>query len=251
VVSGTIRDVASHPVPYAYIFDRADGLSAVSDSSGAFQLNASAVGGIIPIRVRRLGFVARDTVLGSAKGNALVLDLLLDSAQSVDTISNVDASFGYFETLDRHGFYRRRSLPTSGIFLTADEIEKLNPRRTADVLRGLANVDVVSPEGSSSDEDHPASKEDGCALALVIDGKRAAYRNGDSADPAVALARSAQAHVSDVNAESEGLADPFAVLLPPELIAGLELYPVASTVPSEFHAYAKYCGVLVVWTKSH
>ena len=225
VVSGTVSDASGRPIPNAYIFDRANAQSVVSDSRGAFHLSASPVGGVIPLSFRSQGFLARDTLLEPGNTNAFALRVALDPAGGTDSLNADDVRIGYFETLDRNGFYRRRSLATSGIFVTADEIARSNPLRITELLRDLPNIEVISPQGSSSDEDYPASQEHGCALTLLVDGKLATYRHDGS--------------------ESTNT---FAALVPPDAVVGFEVYPVASAIPKEFARYEIACGMIAVWT---
>jgi hypothetical protein len=225
VVSGTVSDASGRPISNAYIFDRANAQSVISDIRGAFQLSASPVGGIIPLSFRRRGFVARDTLLEPGSKNAFALQMALDATEGTDSLNADDVRIGYFETLDRNGFYRRRSLAPLGIFVTADEIARRNPLRLTEILRDLPSVEIISPRGSSGVEDYPASQESGCALALVVDGNVAAYRKDAS--------------------DSTGA---FAALVPPELVVGLEVYPVASAIPEQFARDAIACGMIAVWT---
>jgi hypothetical protein len=224
-VSGMVSDASGHPIPHTYIFDRANAQSVVSDSRGAFHLSASPVGGVIPLSFRSQSFLARDTLLEPGNKNAFALRVALDPARGTDSLNADDARIGYFATLDRNGFYRRRSLATPGIFVTADEIARNNPLRITELLRDLPNIEVISPQGSSSDEDYPASQEHGCALTLLVDGKPATYRKD----------------VSDST-------NTFAALVPPDLVLGVELYPVASAVPEQFARYSISCGMIAVWT---
>ena len=225
VVSGTVSDASGRPIPDAYIFDRANVRTVVSDGMGAFQLSASPVGGIIPLSLRRRGYIARDTVLEPGSKNAFALRATLEAARGRDSLNADDARIGYFETLDRNGFYRRRSLAPSGIFVTAEEIARTNPLRLTELLRDLPNIEVISPQGLSGDEDYPASQESGCALTLVVDGKAADYRK--------------------LSAEST---PSFAALVPPDIVVGLEAYPVASGIPEPFARDGVTCGVIAVWT---
>ena len=248
-VSGILADASNAPIPYAYVFDRAGGRSAISDARGAFQLDASPVGGIIPLTIRLTGYLPRDTVLSPGSGNAFALQVSLAPTAVGDSLYGDDPRIGYFATLDRNGFYRRRSLAT-GTFITAEEIDQRNPPRTTELLRDLQDVDVISPNGSSGDQDFPASTETGCALTLLIDGKPAEYRNAQQASspaksPTVVTATSSYPE-STVNTSR----DTFAELVPPELVAGLELYPHASAVPEQFKHGATGCGVIAVWTRS-
>jgi hypothetical protein len=228
VFSGSVTDASGRPIPNAYIFDRANAQSVVSDSGGGFRLRSSPVGGIIPLRIRRRGYLARDTVLEPGSKNALPLRLILATAGEKDSLNVDDIEIGYFETLDRSGFYRRRSMVPPGVFITADEVGRRDPLRTTELLRDLPGIEIISPEGSSGDDDYPTSQESGCALALLIAGKSVDYKTGDSTDSKEA----------------------FGALVPPDLIAGLEVYPVASAMPEELAGTAQGCGMIAVWTRS-
>ena len=228
VFSGMVADAAGRPISNAYIFDRANAQSVVSDSSGQFRLSSSPVGGVISLSIRRRGFLARDTVLEPGSKNALPLRLTLAAAGEKDSLNADDIGIGYFETLDRSGFYRRRAMASTAIFITADEVGRRDPLRTTDLLRDLPGIEVISPDGSSGDDDYPTSQETGCALGLLIAGKPVNYKTGDSTD-------SKQA---------------FGALVPLDLIAGVEVYPLASAIPPELVGTARACGMIAVWTRS-
>jgi hypothetical protein len=245
VLHGAVRDAAGRPVDRARVritwreevslrdlrgmarFQRPDlKLEVVTDNSGKYAACgfSSKTRGIVEVIVGNR--LASRTGFDFAQGPVVERDLALPEntpMRSADTVA-----IRYLETLERNGFYRRRAVATAGIFITAEEIRGRKPPRITELLRDIPGIDVISPRGSSDNEDFPATEETGCPLTLLVNGKPAHYRTDDLA-------------VST---------DTFAALVPPDVVVGLEVYTVSSAVPKQFGQTAGGCGLIVVWTRS-
>jgi hypothetical protein len=250
LVSGTIRDRVGQPIPYTYILDRSSKESAVSDSLGVFRLTSFPVGGTIPLSIRRADYLARDTIAEPGNANAILVRIHLDSAHANDTLRTEPPAAGYFEALDRNGYYRRRSLAGEGTFITTDAIDRRSPHRITEMLREIPNIEVISPRGMSGEEDFPATADSGCTLPLVLDGQPIRYYTGDALDSSSRPQVNAVKAAASGQADSTRSIDTFAALVPPDLIVGIEVYSRPSAVPKELQRYAGDCGLVIAWTKS-
>lgn len=250
VVFGTIVDKGGRPVPYAYVSEPASGRVTVSDTAGNFSLVGTPLGGIIPVSIRRVGFIAHDSTLEVKSANPIELRVTLNPRNKSDSVAADEPEIGYFEILDRVGFYQRRALMTSPKFITAADIGKLDTDRITEVLRDFDDVQVVSPLGSSGVADFPSSRDNGCALALVVNGKTTAYDSGNSIqDDTVGGSNGGQA--SSASDKAQVSLPRFGDAVSPADLAGIEFYPVVSGVPEQFRPNLTRCGVVVVWTRSN
>ncbi|HUQ19832.1 MAG TPA: carboxypeptidase-like regulatory domain-containing protein [Gemmatimonadaceae bacterium] len=135
------------------------------------------------------------------------------------------------DVLDSVGFYRRQSREKAGTFFKADEIDQHDETTSlVEIFRDIPGIAVISPSGKSGYEDYPQESTTACPLTLVIDGEPTAYYTGETEDSTAVTAD-----------------DKFGMLLPPDLIEGIEVYPAASTIPAELEHYSKGCGLIVVW----
>jgi hypothetical protein len=119
------------------------------------------------------------------------------------------------------GFDERRKTGF-GRYIDASEVERVRPFETTRMLRALNGVEVV---GSGFDQKIlMRGVMNYCTPSIVIDGTRLPEFTG-----------------ADLN-----------MMVPPEDIAGIEVYTSAGTVPAQFKGLSTEsmrCGAVVVWTK--
>lgn len=159
-----------------------------------------------------------------------------DPAALADTVAPVDpiplpplsvrASRGARSPKTR-GFERRRRRHPAGVFVGREEIERRDPRRLSDLIRGVAGVTPVRPPGAGGrprmrmnrTQTLPGRRP--CRVRYFVDGlplpKRSAWRIDDFA---------------------------------PEDVEGIEIYRGVSEVPPRFQRRDDRCGVVVIWTRA-
>lgn len=124
------------------------------------------------------------------------------------------------------GFDRRRRLHPAGIFVGRKEIERRDPRRVSDLLRGLGGVTPVRPGGGPG---HPRVRMDrtprlpgrrACRVRFYLDGQPLPKDGGFRIDA-----------------------------LAPEEVEGIEIYRGISEAPPKFQRRSDRCGVVVIWTR--
>lgn len=189
-----------------------------TDTSGLFTVRGIDPG-TITIRVRRLGFdpmsfpftlhaSSEDSVRVVLRQNARVLAAMRTNA----TIQRRYA--------DLEGFYRRRARNGGGVFITREDIDRLNSNTLSDALREVPGLRVM-PAGRGTAirfESADGTRRD-CPPQYWIDGQRV---NNTEVDDYPS---------SDVEA--------------------MELYNGPSTTPMQFSQSRtnNTCGTVVIWTR--
>lgn len=125
------------------------------------------------------------------------------------------------------GFERRRVRHPAGVFVGRAEIERRDPRRTSDLLRGVAGV---TPGRAPAGVGRPRLRMDRtpvrpgrrpCRVRYFVDG--------------IPLPKDGGFRVDD---------------LPPEDVEAVEVYRGVSEVPPRFQRRGDRCGVVVIWTRA-
>ena len=210
-------------------------LQATSDSLGNCLLSGIKPGAHI-IMAKRIGFGALATRVRFATGDALEADFLMTpNVQSlpdvkVETKAPVRAKLQEFE--------ERRIAGAGGRFLTQADFDKRAWSSTADVLRtsvpGLeirrdgirpSQAYVVGgrmqvPGGSWANRGEPPGP---CFAAVVVDG--AFVYQGFGEPP------------FDINS------------INPTVIAGMEYYASAASIPARYNGTRGTCGLMLIWTR--
>lgn len=195
-------------------------LNAVTDTTGQFELSGIETGrhtvvfrhlGYKPVAMRLQLTVNRPmrVVLGS-------IALVPVVEQLTPMVVEAEAGFG------RHmaGFYNRMR-SENGTFITAAEIEKINPRLTSEIIRRVPGFNT-NPAGRVTSSRGIPSILGGfgsCKTEYFIDGLRADVQTVD--------------------------------VIIPTSIAGIEVYRGSASIPQTFRrldSNAK-CGVIAIWTR--
>ena len=112
------------------------GIRTITDKDGRFELKGTTSGNFLLI-IHGLGFSDFDTLLHLEAGKTTLLDLKLDP--------------GYCEMPQLEIFSSRydamRNLPGAASLVTAEQIEKIQPLSSNEVLRKVGGVHVVDEEG--------------------------------------------------------------------------------------------------------
>jgi hypothetical protein len=252
VLSGTVTNTSGEGIPYAYLYESVSGTSAVSNSGGAFKFIIKSPVNSMSLRVRRLGYAPLDTTF-SAEQLVAGTQIRLSAVSSVlDTVTVRAKSGDYDEYLDRHGFYRRVSRAADASFISASEIERRNAMDVSSILRNVPGVRVISRAGKGGKNNFVLGRGGLCALGLVVDGQRVEISVPpiESIQPRITSimgGRPVQAvQARRLPSSADATLDE---LVPPSMLAGIEVYPSASSVPNELQHHVDGCGLIVVWTR--
>ncbi|MCU0635223.1 MAG: TonB-dependent receptor [Gemmatimonadaceae bacterium] len=205
------------PVTAARVEVGRDTTRVLSDATGAF-----AFGGTTPatgeLRVRGVGFRPVRTLLDSA-ARSVVFTLDALSAQELAAVTvqgerPASEAPAEFEARRKSGF---------GNFVTRDDILKRNPMQLSHMLERMPGMMVDQATGRVRNL-RGASMSGPCEPIYFVDGVRFdAGGGGNSPGPLT--------------------------FIPPEDVAGIEVYRGAAQVPQQYGGSNAGCGAIVVWTR--
>jgi hypothetical protein len=194
---------------------KSDRVRAITGDSGQFRIAGLAAGTTV-FNVRRIGFEAASftAVLHSGKTQRATFRLT-PSAQSLPTVAISDTAV---QTHWLDAFDRRKS-GARGTFITRAQMDKMDARSGADVLRTVPGVRVEAGRGGM--------------------GNRVIMNRGSGVRQCVPTT-----YVHGM--QYSGTIDDFAA----DEIEALEVYVGISEIPPELDKIGKgICGVIVIWTR--
>lgn len=214
IIGGTVEDTLATPVAGARVSVVGLGGHGVSENDGTFRLAGIQPGAHVLV-VRRIGFRPESVTVAVAA--ATVSDVRVRLSPNAQWVAPVviDARSAKYSGAHR-GFYERRDRGV-GVFFTAEDIEKRDPRLVTDLLRTVPGTRINRGVGQNV----VTFRERGCPPLVWIDGTAAtlAYLDPDLFDP--------------------------------HSLAGIEVYKGPATVPSILmgNRGEGSCGVIALWTK--
>jgi len=220
-LQGKVVTQTESPLPEVEVTILGLSRTALSDSAGRFDFGAVPSGDYV-VRVRRIGFRGQHfsahleasrtkEVLIVMEAGAYELPDIQVTAHSLKPIE-----YGYTHKYD--DFFRHRRVGL-GFFKTRQQFERLNPLRTADILRGIPRVRVRYHAFGD-----PEVWIEGCRrLAVWIDGSLQ-YPGGDVYDD-----RLERVH--------------------PSRVEMLEVYRGPAEMPAEAAAFANNDCAIMIWTR--
>jgi hypothetical protein len=212
-VSGVIRDVAGLPVSDVEIgIIRGERLQqfVFTAADGKFLLTGVARG-VVPIRIRRLGYAMQfldvDSRLPSAAGLEIVLNAVASELEEVTIAAN--------ERSRLREFYEHKQQRASfGRFLEQHEIRRLGPTNPSDLFRTVPGIVIATASGGNT------MRIRGCQPMVWVDGQRVPGAELDE-------------------------------VIHPSEIAAIEFYPSNAGLPAQYLERGnRLCGSVLVWTRS-
>jgi hypothetical protein len=220
----------------------------VTDSLGRFRFNGLPAGRHVVV-IRAIGFEAESSTVEIERDEVLSLDVRLDRSGATTLPERVVKAPEARVPAHLVEFNERRTAGV-GHFLSREQLEKAEGgrRQTGDLIsvlpgvmarRGTNKVWIASGRtrrtgncafcAGTVDNLLPSDVAAGARPACFMD----VYINGalvfDSRDPKVGL--------FDVNS------------VPPEHIAGIEVYTSTAQIPAKYNRTGGDCGVLLIWTR--
>ncbi len=230
-VTGTVTDTAHHPVPYVNVLVSGTRRTVAGDA-GQFRLELAP--GRVALEFRRLGYRPEQMTFELGGDTAVTISLIPVAQKLQAQEVTGPRSFA----LELHGFYQRMADREKGInaghFITAEDIERRNPRRLTQMIEDIPSVRIL-PVGPKSGDMCPRgyclapAGSNHCPMTVYLDGQR--LNRLTSASPSAD-------YVTDL--------DDFII---PSHVAGMEVYAHPGEVPPQYQLLNGMCGVILVWTK--
>jgi len=223
---GVVTDsLTGNTLADAYVHLPAQDITALTGSDGKFRLGGVASGDLT-IEVRKPGFEPEPLHVDIEVIGAVTVDLgtiaLAPLVVELDPIVVEDREVN--QRLNRVGFYRRMNTE-HGTFLTREEIARLNPSNTSELvarmpafgatLGGAGNV-AFGVRGTASIRQANSA----CLITYYVDGVRA---EGAAVDEVL-----------------------------PNSIEAMEAYAGPATIPPQFRTFPgnPNCGAVILWTRT-
>jgi hypothetical protein len=225
VIRGRITDALTNErVVSAVITVIGERIEARSDDAGRFTMSLRRAGANV-INVRRLGYVSQSWPVDIPAGDTADVQLKLQPAPAnLDAVS-VNAPEMPLIALD--AFERRRAQHNGGFFVTRDDVERLVPSQTSDLLRRAPGVEVVQK-----------------ALRTAIVSKRGMVLQLGQPQPVLCIL--------PIGLDGLVLGPDYNVNdIPISDIHGIEVYSGPATVPVEYRNSLPngFCGLVMIWTR--
>lgn len=234
VVAGRVRTPDGRPVPNAQVAVPDLSLTVLSAADGSFALGGLP-GGPRWVEVRALGYRPLRVRAALQEGTTVRIAATFDA--TVTTLAALRV-LGRPSPIETTGFEQRRR-SGSGVYITADDIEKRRAYSVNDLFAGIPGVEVRLQGMSAVVVISRAMGSGGvmanrCDPVWYVDGVR--FRDGDYGQ---------QLEGADISSRPSFLDN----ILRPAEIAGIEVYKSLSSAPPQYQPLDSSCGVILVWTK--
>jgi Carboxypeptidase regulatory-like domain/TonB-dependent Receptor Plug Domain len=212
-VAGVIRDVAGVPISEAEVgIVRGERLQqfVTTAADGKFLLTGVSRG-MIPLRIRRLGYAIQLLDVDTRVPSSVLLEIVLKSVASELEEVTIAAN----EQVKLREFYEHKQQRASfGRFLEQNEIRRLGPTNPSDMFRTIPGVVVASASGGNT------IRIRGCQPMVWLDGQRVPGAELDE-------------------------------VIHPSEIAAIEFYPSNAGIPAQYLERGnRLCGSVLVWTRT-
>lgn len=213
-IAGVIRDDGGSPVSdvevgivsgnrlQQFIFTAAD---------GKFLLTG-VTPGVVPVRIRRLGYAMQFLDVDSRLPSAAALEITLKTVPNELEDVTIPAGEGHL----RDFYERKQSRSSFARFLDQQEIRRLGPTNASDLFRTVPGILIRTASTGGGN----IIRIRGCQPMVWVDGQRVPG-----------------AELDDVIQPSE--------------IAAIEFYPSNAGIPAQYlERQNRLCGLVLVWTRT-
>jgi hypothetical protein len=234
VLTGVLRDSAGRALSSGMVRVVASELEEPVGANGRFRLSKLPPGEHV-VEAHAVGFAPVRMRVRLREGATLDTAIVLDHAQVLATVRTTGVR-------DLNGFEERRRRSSGGRFITRDDIERQNIRRTTDVLLTIPGM-VMRPIGR--DAAGTGSLASGISLGGMNPG----------GEYVMQFRRTMKnAYVCPIQFYLDGA--PYEVTpsqldndIAAQTIEAVEVYDGSSKIPPQFAGYKAGCGVVVLWTR--
>ena len=214
-ISGIVKDVAGLPLAEVEVgIIRGERLQHffITAADGKFLL-AGVNRGMVPLRIRRLGYAMQFLDVDARLPSAATLEIVLKTVPG----ELEEVTIAGTEQVRLHEFYQHKEQRgTFARFLEQGEIQRLGPTNPSDLFRSVPGI-VIS---SASTGAGYTIRIRGCQPMVWVDGQRVPGAELDE-------------------------------VIKPEEIAAIEFYPSSAGIPAQYLERGnRLCGLILVWTKT-
>lgn len=226
ILSGTITDVDTGEPIFGVPLGLNGRTVAVTDNDGDFSITATNPRkGDNLLTARRIGYEPLDHVFRIADGETSVeLSITLHplAVRLAEIVVEADRTIIVASRLA--AFYHRRRTG-QGRYFTPWEIEKLNPSLLSDILRRVPGLWIA---------------QDNQGNTVIRTHRGGTWASAGCSGTVVYLDGIPQQSAQDLD-----------FLIPPDLVAGVEIYMGPAQIPPEYNTTLPNaaCGVILIWTK--
>jgi len=212
-VSGVVRDVGGLALPNVEVgVIKGERLQqfVITGADGKFLLTG-VTSGVVPLRVRRIGYAVQFFDVDTRIASSRVLDIVLSTVPN--ELEEVMVTGNEIRLREFHD--RKQNRSSFGKFFEQSDIRKLGPTHSSDLFRSIPGIVIATaPAGGNS------IRIRGCQPMVVLDGQRVP---GAELDEVI--------HPTD--------------------IAAIEFYPSSAGVPAQYlERQNRLCGLVLVWTRT-
>src|SRR5687768_8003142 len=212
-VGGVVRDVGGLPVSDVEVgIIRGERLQqfVITAADGKFLLTG-VTRGMVPLRIRRLGYAMQFLDVDSRLAATATLEIVLKPVPSELEEVTIAAS----EHGKLHEYYKRKEQRgTFGRFLEQREIRRLGPTYASDLFRTVPGIVIRTASGGNT------MRIRGCQPMVWLDGQRVPGAELDE-------------------------------IIQPSEIAAIEFYPSSAGIPAQYLERGnRLCGLVLVWTRT-
>jgi hypothetical protein len=212
-IGGVIKDVDGVPISDAEVgIGGGTRLRQIvtTATDGKFLITGVARG-IIPLRIRRLGYAMQSLDVDTRVPSSTTLEIVLKTVASELEEVTIEAN----EQVKLREFYEHKQQRASfGRFLEQHEIRRLGPTNPSDLFRTVPGVVIASASGGNT------MRIRGCQPMVWVDGQRVPGAELDE-------------------------------VIHPSEIAAIEFYPSNAGIPAQYlERENRLCGSVLVWTRT-
>jgi hypothetical protein len=163
-LSGVVRDAGGNPVPDVEVgIIMGDRLRqfVITAADGKFLLTGVA-SGIVPLRVRRIGYAIQFFDVDSRIPSARALDIVLTAVPNELEEVTIAAADGRL----REFYERKQQRGSFGRFLLQSDIRRMGPTHSSDLFRSVPGIDIRTASGGNT------IRIRGCQPMVRLDGQR-------------------------------------------------------------------------------
>jgi hypothetical protein len=212
-VSGIVRDGSGHPVPEVEVgIVKGERLQqfVFTSADGKFLLTGIVLG-VVPLRVRRIGYAMQFFDVDSRVPSSRALDIVLKEVPAeLEEVMIAGVEQGKL----REYYERKQQRAPFGKFLEQKEIRRMGPIHPSDLFRTVPGISIRAASGGNS------LRIRGCQPMVWIDGQRVPGAELDE-------------------------------VIQPSEIAAIEFYPSSAGIPAQYlERTNRLCGLILVWTRT-